>query len=96
MSIRFIYSDAFIGFCVVFCIYQDILKMLFYIFGTCPRSVNNFRTISFFEMLEIFGPKCPPPTPYPRRQCQSSLLGGKICIKKKGFYGFNEKKGKMY
>ena len=49
--LRIVIFNAFIGFVVVFCMYEDILKILLYIFGKCLRSVNNFRTDCFFEIV---------------------------------------------
>ena len=43
------YFNAFIRLSVVFCIYEEILKICFHIFGKMSRSVSNFRTECFFE-----------------------------------------------
>ena len=68
---QFVILSAFIGFVVVFCIYEDILNIFLNIFETCPRSVNIFRTdFVFFIVCDILGfggynwaPPPPPPTP---------------------------------
>ena len=44
--LQFIIFKVCIVFVVFFCIYEDMLKIFFGIFGKCPRSVNIFRTNS--------------------------------------------------
>ena len=34
-----------------------------YIFGKCPRSVNNFRTNYFYDLGGFLGIACLPPSP---------------------------------
>ena len=36
--------NAFIGFCVIFCIYEEVLNVFVYIIEKCIRNVNNFYT----------------------------------------------------
>ena len=42
---------CFLGFGVIFCVYEDILKICFnvFVFEKCRRSVNTFRTKYFFD-----------------------------------------------
>ena len=60
--------NAFIVFCVIFCIYEDMLKILFHIFWKMSRSVNNVRTNCFFVIFwdwgDLGGPEwSSPPSP---------------------------------
>ena len=63
----FVIFNAFIGFCVVFCIYEHTLKIIF-IFWKMTRSVNNFRTIFIFVIYCDLLWFVAPPYPLPWRQ----------------------------
>ena len=69
--------NVFIGFCVIFRIYDYVLRVWFVnIFWNISRSVNNSRTNCLFRAAVTCCDLLPPP-PHPRRQCQSSLPGEK-------------------
>ena len=53
--LQIVVFNEFIGFCVIFCMYEDILKILLNIFrkNKC-QSVNNSRTNYFFVIFWDF------------------------------------------
>ena len=52
------FSNAFIGFVVIFCIYEHVLKIVVHMFGKKSRSVNSYRTNCFFVIVEDIVNKC--------------------------------------
>ena len=68
--------NEFIGFGVIFCIYESILKIDFYTFRKCSEVWTMFvRNVLFFLWFVVIC--CLPPHPHPRRQSKFSS-GGKL------------------
>ena len=84
---KFLILDAFIGFCVIFCICEDTLKICFYIFEKMFRSVKNCRMNYLFVIWgDLWGPKWSthPPTPCPTSMSkfpsQGKLIFGMVIL----------------
>ena len=81
------YFNAFIGFCVVFCIYEHVLNIFLGMSGKMSQKCEQFSYELFLRCLGILEVLNGPPPPSPSPASMSKFPFGRKIRKKISVYG---------